>query len=207
MVEVPVESKKPLKTGDVLFRIDPTPYATEVQRLEAGLADAVQNVKILKVEHSGAQAAVARAEAQLVEAKQKVDSMRSALDAAQASVRRFAAQLKLTEDLLKRTTSLVQSRAAAKEDLERDTGNDERRCPRNRPRRGSRQNSHSIPPSATSTQSSCAEADSFGSRSRRRPNSPGLARSAAKTQGGAIQAELKSPLRLDECGAHRLTAT
>ena len=35
VIEVPVENNRPVKKGDVLFRIDPTPYETEVQSLEA----------------------------------------------------------------------------------------------------------------------------------------------------------------------------
>ncbi len=37
MIEVPVEANKPLKAGDVLFRIDPTPYEAAVKALEAQL--------------------------------------------------------------------------------------------------------------------------------------------------------------------------
>ena len=31
VIEVPVENNRPVKKGDVLFRIDPTPYENEVQ--------------------------------------------------------------------------------------------------------------------------------------------------------------------------------
>ena len=37
VIEVPVENNRPVKKGDVLFRIDPTPYESEVQSLEAQL--------------------------------------------------------------------------------------------------------------------------------------------------------------------------
>jgi multidrug resistance efflux pump len=37
VIEVPVEANKPLKLGDVLFRIDPTPYEAAVKALEAQL--------------------------------------------------------------------------------------------------------------------------------------------------------------------------
>ena len=37
VIEVPVENNRPVKKGDVLFRIDPTPYETEVKSLEARL--------------------------------------------------------------------------------------------------------------------------------------------------------------------------
>ena len=35
VIEVPVENNRPVKKGDVLFRIDPAPYESEVQSLEA----------------------------------------------------------------------------------------------------------------------------------------------------------------------------
>lgn len=38
VTEVPVAANTPLKAGDVLFRIDPTPYAAQVKALEAQLA-------------------------------------------------------------------------------------------------------------------------------------------------------------------------
>ena len=38
VIEVPVENNRPVKKGDVLFRIDPTPYQNEVHSLEARLA-------------------------------------------------------------------------------------------------------------------------------------------------------------------------
>src|SRR4030095_11751367 len=37
-IEVPVENNRPVKKGDVLFRIDPTPYQNEVRSIEARLA-------------------------------------------------------------------------------------------------------------------------------------------------------------------------
>ena len=38
VIEVPVENNRPVKKGDVLFRIDPTPYQNEVNSLVAQLA-------------------------------------------------------------------------------------------------------------------------------------------------------------------------
>src|SRR4249920_1640430 len=37
VIEVPVENNRAVKKGDVLFRIDPTPYENEVHSLEAKL--------------------------------------------------------------------------------------------------------------------------------------------------------------------------
>src|SRR6478736_1265028 len=38
VIEVPVENNQPVKKGDLLFKIDPTPYANEVRSLEAQIA-------------------------------------------------------------------------------------------------------------------------------------------------------------------------
>src|SRR6476469_8410394 len=40
VIEVPAEGNKPMKKGDVLFRIDPTPYQLQVNSLEAQLSNA-----------------------------------------------------------------------------------------------------------------------------------------------------------------------
>ena len=37
VIDVPVEPNKPLKAGDVLFRIDPVPYEAQVRQIEAQL--------------------------------------------------------------------------------------------------------------------------------------------------------------------------
>lgn len=44
VIEVPVIPNKLLKEGELLFRVDPTPYQTEVTRLEASLEQAKQAV-------------------------------------------------------------------------------------------------------------------------------------------------------------------
>ncbi len=40
VIDVPAEGNRPMKKGDVLFRIDPTPYELDVKALEAQLASA-----------------------------------------------------------------------------------------------------------------------------------------------------------------------
>ena len=37
VIDVPVEANKPLRAGDVLFRIDPVPYEAQVKAIEAQL--------------------------------------------------------------------------------------------------------------------------------------------------------------------------
>src|SRR5580765_1509167 len=45
VIEVPVQNNRPVKTGDVLFRIDPTPYQNEVNSLAARLVSEEAKVK------------------------------------------------------------------------------------------------------------------------------------------------------------------
>jgi len=48
VVEVPASANVPLKKGDVLFRIDPTPFENAVKAKEAALAQAVQTTEQLR---------------------------------------------------------------------------------------------------------------------------------------------------------------
>jgi multidrug resistance efflux pump len=69
VVEVPVQANAPLKQGDVLFRIDPSPYQFKVDKGRAALAEAEQNVGQLKAGYESAQASVDEATAQRDRAK------------------------------------------------------------------------------------------------------------------------------------------
>jgi multidrug resistance efflux pump len=73
VIEVPVETNKPLKQGDVLFRIDPKPFEYILQQKQASLAEAEQNVKQLKAAYDQATAAAERANAQFDLAQQNYD--------------------------------------------------------------------------------------------------------------------------------------
>ncbi|MBL8201581.1 MAG: HlyD family secretion protein [Chromatiales bacterium] len=48
VIEVPAEGNRPMKKGDVLFRIDPTPYELEVKALEAQLAESEGSARELR---------------------------------------------------------------------------------------------------------------------------------------------------------------
>ena len=65
VTEVAAEANTPLKKGDLLFRIDPTPFAAEVARLEAALVDAETAAEGLQAELSAANAELARLGAQM----------------------------------------------------------------------------------------------------------------------------------------------
>ena len=65
VIDVPVEPNAPLKQGDVLFRIDPTPYQYVVDQKKALLAEAENNVKQLKAAYDQALANVEKIKVQL----------------------------------------------------------------------------------------------------------------------------------------------
>ena len=73
VIEVPAQPSKPLKEGDVLFRIDPKPYQYVVDQKKASLAEAEQNVKQLKASLDQATAGAERANAQFELAQQNFD--------------------------------------------------------------------------------------------------------------------------------------
>ncbi|WP_407829487.1 HlyD family secretion protein [Shewanella algae] len=64
VIEVPVIPNKLLKEGELLFRVDPTPYQTEVTRLEASLEQAKQAVLGLDAAYKAAEASRIKAEAE-----------------------------------------------------------------------------------------------------------------------------------------------
>jgi multidrug resistance efflux pump len=73
VIEVPVQTNKPLKQDDVLFRIDPRPYQYIVDQKKASLAEAEQNVKQLKASLDQQTASAERANAQFELAQQNYD--------------------------------------------------------------------------------------------------------------------------------------
>jgi len=90
VLEVPAEGNRPMKKGDVLFRIDPTPYDLDVKALRAQLADA-----------EGA-----------------ANELRSQLDAAVAGTAAVRAQIGLTTQRVKQYGELSVSGAGNRFDLE-----------------------------------------------------------------------------------------
>ena len=104
VIEVAVEPNRPVKKGDVLFRIDPTPYQLQVNALEAQLANAVGTSKELEEQAAGAQAQVAQATA--------------AIEQATARVREVSARTELARLRVAQNRELVATGAGNKFDLE-----------------------------------------------------------------------------------------
>jgi multidrug resistance efflux pump len=109
VTEVPVEPNRPVKKGDVLFRIDPTPYKLQVDALEAQLANAIGTSKELEEQLAGAAAQVAQA--------------KSAIDQAAARVREVSARAELARLRVEQNRELVKTGAGNKFDLEQAEAN------------------------------------------------------------------------------------
>jgi multidrug resistance efflux pump len=73
VTEVPVEPNALLKAGDILFRIDPSPYQYAVEKKQAELAEAEQLVQQLQSSLDQANAGADRARAQLELSQQTFD--------------------------------------------------------------------------------------------------------------------------------------
>ena len=89
VIEVPVENNRPVKKGDVLFRVDPTPYESEVRSLEAKLLSDEANVGATRARLSEMQARLPDAVSterqlteQLNEAAGQVASLQASLELA-----------------------------------------------------------------------------------------------------------------------------
>ncbi|HYP83312.1 HlyD family secretion protein [Variovorax sp.] len=106
VIEVPVEEGNRLvKKGDVLFRIDPTPYQLDVNVLEAQLANA--------------QAGQRETEESLKASRAKVAEARSAIAQATSQVSAANATFELARKRVQQYRELVRSGAGSKFDLER----------------------------------------------------------------------------------------
>ena len=87
VIEVPIEEGNvPVKKGDVLFRIDPTPYQLQVNTLTAQLANAVAQQKELEESLKGAQAKIAETKGAIQQATARSAEVTSKLDLARKRV-------------------------------------------------------------------------------------------------------------------------
>jgi len=106
VIEVPIEEGNvPVKKGDVLFRIDPTPYQLQVNTLQAQLANAIAQEKELGESLKGAQA--------------KVSETKSSIAQAEAKTVEVTAKRDLARKRLQQYRELAATGAGSKFDLER----------------------------------------------------------------------------------------
>ena len=111
VIEVPVENNRPVKKGDVLFRIDPTPYEAEVRSLEAQLAS--EEAKV------GAEVAkVGETQARLPDAASTERQLNEELKEATSRVTALEASLELARKRVAQNTELAATGAGNRFDLE-----------------------------------------------------------------------------------------
>jgi multidrug resistance efflux pump len=112
VVEVPVENNRPVKKGDLLFTIDPTPYQNEVHSLEAKLASDEARV-------GADRAKLSEARARLATAESTEPQLQEALREATGKVGQLMASLELAKKRVGQNTQLVSTGAGNRFDLER----------------------------------------------------------------------------------------
>ena len=106
VIEVPVEEGNRLvKKGDVLFRVDPTPYRLTVNQLDAQLLNSEAGQREL--------------DESLKQAKAKVVESTAAIEQAIGRVREVTARLELARLRVKQNRELASTGAGSKFDLER----------------------------------------------------------------------------------------
>jgi multidrug resistance efflux pump len=111
VIEVPVENNRPVKKGDVLFKIDQTPYQNEVHSLEAKLASDEAKV-------GAERQRLAEAQAKLADAQTSEGQLREQLNEATGQVARLTASLDLSSKRVAQNTELVAAGAGNRFDLE-----------------------------------------------------------------------------------------
>ncbi len=111
VTEVPVENNRPVKKGDVLFRIDPTPYQNEVLSLEARLASEEARV-------GADRARLGEVRARLTNAQSGERQLDEQLKEATGQVTSLSASLELAQRRVAQNTELVSTGAGNRFDLE-----------------------------------------------------------------------------------------
>jgi multidrug resistance efflux pump len=111
VIEVPVENNRPVKKGDVLFAVDPTPYQNEVHSLEAKLESdrakvAADREKLLETQ------------AKLTDAQSTEEQLKEQLNEAIGQNGRLNASMELAGKRVSQNTELVSAGAGNRFDLE-----------------------------------------------------------------------------------------
>lgn len=111
VISVPVENNRPVKKGDLLFEIDPTPYQIEVNSLQAKLES--DEAKIAADREK-----LVESQAKLVDTKSTEPQLKEQLNAALAQIASLTAQIDLARKRVSQNTELVASGAGNRFDLE-----------------------------------------------------------------------------------------
>jgi len=111
VIEVPVENNRPVKKGDVLFRIDPEPYEIEVRSLQAQLVSAEAKV-------GADQARLSEMHSRLPDAQSSERELNEQLKQAISHVATLQASLELARKRVAQNTELTAAGAGNRFDLE-----------------------------------------------------------------------------------------
>jgi len=111
VISVPVENNRPVKKGDLLFAVDPTPYQNEVNSLTAEVASA-------EAKTGADREKLAEAEAKLTDAKSEEQQLHEQLNQAIGQVGSLQASLELARKRVTQNTELVTAGAGNRFDLE-----------------------------------------------------------------------------------------
>ena len=112
VVEVPVENNRPVKKGDVLFRVDPTPYENEVHSLEAKLVSDEAKV-------GADQARLSEMQARLPDAMSGERQLSEQLNQTEGQIAALQASLELATKRVGQNKQLTVAGAGNRFDLER----------------------------------------------------------------------------------------
>src|SRR5512134_2408776 len=112
VIEVPVENNRPVKKGDVLFKIDPTPYQNEVHSLEAKLIS--EEAKV-----GADRERLAEMQARLADVATSEPQLREQLNEATNQVAALRASLDLAQKRVAQNAELVKTGAGNRFDLEK----------------------------------------------------------------------------------------
>ena len=112
VIEVPVENNRPVKKGDVLFKVDPTPYQNEVTSLEAKLASDEAKVNAERQR-------LGETEARLADVVSTEPQLKEQLNEATGKLAVLNASLELARMRVTQNSELVKASAGPRFDLER----------------------------------------------------------------------------------------
>jgi len=111
VIEVPAENNRPVKKGDVLFRIDPVPYENDIRSLEAQLLS--DEAKVV-----AERARISEVDARLPDAASGERQLNEQLKQATGQIGALQASLELAQKRVAQNTELTASGAGNRFDLE-----------------------------------------------------------------------------------------
>jgi len=124
VVDVPVEANRPLKKGDLLFRIDAQPYQIEVDRLRASLAAKNSKFAQLAEQLAAAEAGTRQARATLLASESTYDrQLREEHERAKSQVAQVKERLDLAEAQFLRAKAGMAGGAASQAEYDRADAN------------------------------------------------------------------------------------